>query len=377
MAHIDLKHTPLEQEHIKLGAKMVEFGGWWMPVQYTNVIHEHISTRTKAGLFDISHMGELVVEGRDALPFLQRMITNDLSKLADGKCIYGLMCYENSGTVDDCFTYRFNENRYMVVVNASNEQKDFEWLKKHSQGFGVRIESISSRLAKIDIQGPNSELIFQKMTDYPLKGLKRFFFAEFPAEGIKTITSRTGYTGEGGFEIYFPWEKASFLWSKFLEAGKEHGLVPCGLGARDTLRIEACYSLYGHEINENISPIEAGLGWAVKPEKGDFIGKEVLAKQKEFGTDRRLICFEMVERGIAREHYPIFHEGSEIGLVTSGTFSPTFQKPLGMGLVNRFLQAGDHIDIKIRDKTYRAKIVKRPFYEFCGANLRGVMNGKP
>jgi aminomethyltransferase len=362
-----LKKTPLSEVHEKLGAKMVEFGGWWMPVQYTNVIDEHITTRTKAGLFDICHMGEFEIRGKDSLELIQKMVTNDISKLADGKATYAIMCYDNGTVVDDLFIYRFSEERYMLVVNAGNIDKDFDWIRKHSKGFDVRLDNISGKTAKLDVQGPRAGEILQGLTSAGLKSLKRFFFVEDEVGGVKAVISRTGYTAEDGFELYFDSNFAEQLWNRLLDAGRKFGMKPAGLGARDTLRIEACYSLYGHEINENITPVEAGLSWLVKPDKGNFIGKSVLEKQLRNGTERTLVCFEMTEHAIPREHYDIVNGGVKIGFVTSGTFSPTFRKGIGMGLVTKeFAGLGQEIEIAIRDKNYKAKIVKRPFYEYKG-----------
>ena len=360
-----MKKTPLAKVHEKLGAKMVDFGGWYMPVQYTTVIDEHVTTRTKAGLFDICHMGEFIVKGTDSKRFLQKILTNNLDKLYTGKAMYSLMCYENGTCVDDLFVYQLKENKFMIVVNSSTIDKDFEWLKRHSKEFDVSIINISEQTGKLDLQGPLSEKILRKLTNANLPS--RFHFVESDVAGIKTLFSRTGYTAEDGFELYFPIEETEKIWNAVMEAGKEYGLKPIGLGARDTLRIEACYSLYGHELNEDITPVEAGLGWAVKTKKQDFIGRSVLKKQKESETERILIAFEMLDRGIPREHYEVFADGKEIGYVTSGTYSPAFRKPLGMALIKKeFSHPGDRINIKIRDKFYDAVVVKKPFYKYKG-----------
>ena len=356
--------------HEQLGAKMVDFGGWYMPVYYTSVIDEHITTRTKAGLFDICHMGEFIVKGNDSKRFLQKILTNNLDKLCTGKAMYSLMCYENGTCVDDLFVYQLNENEFMIVVNSSTIDKDFEWLKRHSKEFDVSIINISEQTGKLDLQGPLAEKILKKLTsvDFPT----RFHFVELDVAGIKTLFSRTGYTAEDGFELYFPIKETEKMWNLLMEAGKEYGLKPIGLGARDTLRIEACYSLYGHELNENITPIEANLGWTVKLGKGDFIGRSVLEKQKESGTEKILVAFEMIDKGIPREHYSVFADNREIGYVTSGTYSPTFKKPLGRALIKKeFSHVGDRINIKVRDKLYNAVVVKKPFYKY-----KGGKNGK-
>ena len=363
-----LLRTPLYNAHLKLGAKMVEFGGWEMPVQYTNVIDEHTATRNAAGLFDICHMGEISVKGKDALKFLQFLITSDLSKLSSGKAMYGAMCLENGGCIDDCFVYMHAAEDFMVVVNASNIRKDFEWMLKHKEKFAVAVKNISDDIAKIDIQGPKAEKIFQKLTSFSLKDLQRFHFATADVDGVKTLFSRTGYTGEDGFELYFPPEYAEKLWFKLLEVGKDDGLKPCGLGARDTLRIEACYSLYGHELTEDITPVEAGIGWAVAAKKeSGFIGKEALKKQKEESCERELVAFEMVDKSIPRAEYRLFKDNEDIGFVTSGTFGPTLRKSVGLGLVKKgMVKLGDEFIVQIRDKDYKARAVPRPFYGFIG-----------
>jgi len=347
---------------------MVDFACWYMPVQYTTVIDEHTTTRTKAGLFDICHMGQFIIKGKDSKKFLQKLIVGNVNTLTSGKAMYSMMCYENGTTIDDLFLYKFDENYFMMVVNAGTIDKDFSWITKHKENFDVNISNISEKIGKLDLQGPLSKQILRKLTN--VKFPERFHFIETKIEGIKTIISRSGYTGEDGFELYFPSEKASIMWNKLLASGKEHGLKPIGLGARDTLRLESCYSLYGHEINDKITPIEAGLGWAVKTEKDDFIGKSILEKQKLNGTQKIVVAFEMIDRGIPRENYEVLVNNINIGFVTSGTFSPTLKKPLGMALIKKeHIEIGNEINIKIREKLYRAKIVKRPFYEYQGGKL--------
>jgi len=344
---------------------MVAFNSWHLPVYYTNVMDEHTATREKAGLFDVCHMGEFIIQGPDSISFLQKLIVSNLNKIYPGQAMYSLMCYENGTTVDDIFVYQLKENEFMLVVNAGNIDKDFNWIKSHADKFNVEISNISEKTGKLDLQGPLAEKILKKLTTAELP--KRFHFIEADIIGIKTLVSRTGYTAEDGFELYLQSEETEKMWNKLLEAGKDEGLKPIGLGARDTLRIEACYSLYGHEINESITPIEAGLSWAVKPGKNDFIGKSILEKQKKEGTEKTLVAFEMLERGIAREHYEIFADDKNIGHVTSGTYSPTFKKSLGMALLKKeFSNIGNKINIKIRGKLYNAIVVKRPFYEYNG-----------
>ncbi len=361
----NLRRTPLYEEHIKLGAKIVEFGGWEMPVYYSNVIEEHITTREKAGLFDICHMGEFIVEGKDAFKLVQRLITNDLNKLDDGNAFYSCMCLENGGIIDDLFVYRFNQNKFMIVANAANVEKDFKWFLKHKDFFeDATVIDRTNETAKLDLQGPNSERILQRLTDADLEGLKRFCFVEDSVNNIPTIISRTGYTAEDGFELYFDSNKASEIWGGLLEIGKEFGLKPVGLGARDTLRIEACYSLYGHELNEGINPFEADVGFVVKLEKDNFIGKNALLAHKN-SLKRKIMAFEMLDKGIARKHYGVFRKNNHIGFVTSGTFSPTFKKPLGMAMLDiDEAVVGNEVEVKVRDNLHKARIVERPFYKF-------------
>lgn len=366
----ELKKTPLYNLHLRLGSRMVEFGGWDMPVYYSNVIEEHLNVREKAGLFDICHMGELFVEGNDAFAFIQKVITNDLNRLEDGKAFYSSMCLGNGGIVDDFFVYRFNNNRFMIVVNAVNTEKDFKWFLKHKDFFDdATVINKTDEIAKLDLQGPKAEEILQELTKFDLKNLKRFYFIEDNINDVPTIISRTGYTAEDGFELYFDEKKAIYIWNKLLEAGKEFGLKPIGLGARDTLRIEAGYSLYGHELSEDINPFEADIGFTVNLDKGDFIGREALLEQKD-NLKRKIVAFEMMGRAIARENYEIFKNNNKIGFVTSGTFSPTFKKSIGVAMLDiNEVHVGNEIEIKIRESLHRAKVVERPFYGFNGKNL--------
>ena len=399
-----LKKTPLYDEHVKLHGQIVEFGGWLMPVQYTNVIDEHTTIRTKVGLFDTCHMGEFYVSGKDAFKLIQLIGTNDISKLEDGKSMYHILCYENGTTLDDSFVFKIKEDNYMICVNASTIQKDFDWLKFQAakNNFDVELINASDETGKIDIQGPFAEKVLQKLTTANLSELKRFYFVstqlnvkEFVKINyeddyksidvdednanfeIECYISRTGYTGEDGFELFYPSGASPLLWNALLNAGKEFGIKPCGLGARDTLRLEACYSLYDHEIAENITPVEGGLGWAVKENKQDFVGKQILADQKKNGPKRIIVALDMVDKSIPRNGYEIFDDVSDnasdesgrkkIGYVTSGTFCPTLKRSVALGLVeSSYSKLDTHVRIKIRDNFYRAKVVKRPFYEFMG-----------
>ena len=363
----ELKKTPLYEEHVKLGAKLVEFGGWNMPVYYSSVISEHLNVREKAGIFDICHMGEFFIEGKDAFKLIQKVITNDLNKLGDGKAFYSAICLDNGGVIDDLFVYRFNEHKFMIVVNASNVEKDFKQFLDHKDEMEVDVLDKTNEISKIDLQGPKSEEILQKLSDFDLKNLNRFCFIEGNVDGVPTIISKTGYTGELGFELYFDSDKSVDIWRRLLLVGEGFGLKPIGLGARDTLRIEAGYSLYGHELSEEINPLEAGIGFVVKLDKDNFIGKGALLKIKNEGIKRKIVVFEMLERGIPRQGYEVFKDGVEIGYVTSGTMSPTFKKGLGMAFVNiEDVVLENEIHIKIREKLYTAKIVKKPIYTFNG-----------
>ncbi len=365
----ELRKTPLNDSHVRLGAKMVEFSGWSMPVYYSSVIDEHLGVRKKCGLFDVSHMGEFFVEGSGAFRLIQKVITNDLGSLSDGKAFYSSMCNERGGVVDDLFVYRFDANKFMLVVNAANVEKDFNWILNHKDFFeDATIIDKTDEMAKLDLQGPRSEEVLQGLTDLRLGDLRRFCFFEGRVNGIPMIVSRTGYTGEDGFELYFDSSKAVEMWYKLLSVGEEFGIRPVGLGARDTLRIEAGYSLYGHELSEQINPFEAGIGFAVKLDKDDFIGKEALSRAKE-DLKRKIVAFEMTDRGIAREGYPVFVGGREIGYVSSGTMSPTFRKGVGMALIDvGEASLENEIHIKIREKLYKGKIVKRPIYAFNDKN---------
>lgn len=360
-----LKRTPLFAVYERYGAKTIDFGGWELPVQFSSIKEEHEAVRTRAGLFDVSHMGEFVVKGNGSLSFLQKMMTNDVAKLKDGRAQYTLMCYEDGGTVDDLLIYKKAEGHYLLVVNAANIEKDFAWLNEHLVG-DVELANISQEIAQLALQGPLAEQVLQKLTNTALSAIGFFSFQdEVSINGVKTLVSRTGYTGEDGFEIYCRAEDAIALWEAILEAGKEEGVLPCGLGARDTLRFEAALPLYGQELSKDITPIEAGLGFAVKTDKdADFIGKNVLKKQKEEGTARKLAGIEMMDKGIPRHGYKVFANGEEIGFVTTGTQSPTLKKNIGLALIkSEFAEVNTEVEVEIRGKRLRAKVVATPFYK--------------
>lgn len=365
----ELKRTPLFPEYEKHGAKTIDFGGWDLPVQFAGIKHEHEITRTKAGLFDVSHMGEIAVKGPASRSFLQKVVTNDVARLTPKRAQYTFMCYEDGGTVDDFLIYMLAEDDYLLIVNAANTAKDYDWLMKQNdyKEDDLTIENVSEQYVQLALQGPRAEEILQPLTKTDLKEIKFFRFelpVHFDAVEAGAIVSRTGYTGEDGFEIYIEQASGRELWKRILKAGEDKGLEPVGLGARDTLRFEVNLPLYGQELSKDITPVEAGLKFAVKVNKElDFIGKEALKKQIENGTNRRLIGVEMIDKGIPRSGYEIFHHDEKIGVVTSGTQSPTLKKNLGIALVeSEFAEEGTELVIQVRKRRLKAVIVKTPFY---------------
>lgn len=364
----DLKRTSIYPEYERLGAKTIDFGGWDMPVQFSSIKQEHEATRTKAGLFDVSHMGEIVVKGKKSLDFLQKMVTNDVSKLSPKRAQYNFMCYEDGGTIDDFLIYMIEKDHYFLVVNAANTEKDYEWLTKHNDYTEdeVSVENVSADYGLLALQGPKAEQILQTLTDSDLSEIKFFRFeknVKFTDIEQGAIVSRTGYTGEDGFEIYIDPEAGRKLWNIVLKAGKDEGLLPVGLGARDTLRFEANLPLYGQELSKDISPIEAGLNFAVKVNKeADFIGKEILTEQVQNGPKRKLVALEMLDRGIPRTGYEVFHEDEKIGFITSGTQSPTLKKNIGLALVKSdYTEVGTELIVQVRKRKLKAVIIKTPF----------------
>ncbi len=357
-----MKRTPLYPKHLQHGGKIIDFGGWELPVQYTSIIEEHKHVRSAAGLFDVSHMGEIAVKGSSALAFVQHLITNDISSAVPGQAVYSPMCYPGGGVVDDLLVYKKSNEDILLVVNAANTDKDFDWIKQNIIET-VEVENISERIAQLAVQGPLAQQILQKVCNYDLGKIKFYHFTENVDIGGKTaLVSRTGYTGEDGFEIYVDAKDAENVWDTLISAG-DGTLKPAGLGARDTLRFEAALPLYGNELSKDISPIEAGLGMFVKPDKGEFIGKDVLTEQKNQGVSRKLVGFEIIERGVPRSHFDIERDGKIIGFVTSGSFAPTLNKTLGMALVSKeFSEIGTQFDVIIRNKAVKAIVVKKPFY---------------
>ncbi|ACT95751.1 glycine cleavage system aminomethyltransferase GcvT [Dyadobacter fermentans] len=357
-----MKTVPLHQLHIRLGAKMVPFAGFEMPVRYSSDLDEHHTVRNAVGVFDVSHMGEFSVKGPGALALIQKVSANDASALYDGKVQYSYLPNATGGVVDDLLVYRIAEDDYFLVVNASNIEKDWNWIQSQNTE-GAAMENLSDSLCLLAVQGPKATAALQKLTDVNLSSMEYYTFKIGEMAGIKdVIISATGYTGAGGFEIYVKNEDAEKMWDAVFEAGAEFGIKPVGLGARDTLRLEKAFCLYGNDIDDETSPLEAGLGWVTKFTK-DFINSEALKSQKEAGLKRKLIGFEMIDRGIPRGHYELCDaEGNKLGEVTSGTQSPTLQKGIGLGYVPmEFSKTGTEIFVKVRDRLLKAQIVKTPF----------------
>lgn len=357
-----LKHTPLHSLHRELGGRLVDFAGWEMPVEFEGVLEEHKTVRGKAGLFDVSHMGEFFFSGA-AEPLLQRLTPNDVSKLAIGQAHYSALTTEKGSFIDDVLVYRLDEGRFMMVVNAANIDKDFSWIQSHAKG-DVELRNATEDYALLALQGPESVAILDPLTDVELTALKYYRFAEGKVLGEAATVSRTGYTGEDGFEIMVPAEKAEKVAKELLEKGRERGLKPVGLAARDTLRLEAAMALYGNDIDEDHTVLEADLGWIIKWQKGDFIGREALLRQKEGGVSRRLVGFEMVDRGIARHGYPVFVNGKPSETVTSGTYAPHLEKSIGLAyLPIDSCQEGSELEVEIRGRRAKARVVPTPFYK--------------
>ncbi len=360
-----MKKTPFTDKHIALGAKMAEFAGYHMPISYSGINDEHQTVRRNAGVFDVSHMGEFMLKGEDALDLIQRVTTNDASKLTAGKAQYSCMTNKTGGIVDDLLIYCIEENKvYMIVVNASNIEKDWNWIQQHNTK-KVEMHNISDETCLLAVQGPNATKILQALTDMDIMNLKYYTFVKGKFDGVDNVlVSATGYTGAGGVEIYFKDEKdnADKIWNAIFAAGEAQGLKPIGLAARDTLRLEMGYCLYGNDIDDTTSPLEAGLGWITKFTK-DFTAKEIIEEQKAEGVDRKLVGFEMIDKGIPRHGYEIKDQGgAQVGYVTSGTQSPTLGKAIGMGYVRAaFAMHDTPIFVKVRDKLLQAKVVKIPF----------------
>jgi glycine cleavage system T protein (aminomethyltransferase) len=357
------KRTALFAVHKALGARMMEFGGWEMPIEYAGITQEHLAVRTRAGLFDVSHMGEITVRGPNALALLQSVTCNDVSRLSDHQAQYSALMYPQGSAVDDCVIHRLDENDYFICVNAANTAKDFDWLVDHNSA-GAELENVSSLYSQLALQGPRAPVILSKVTRFDFSSLRYYWFSPARCCEVDGMLARTGYTGEDGFEFYFSPEHSEAVWNALLDAGKEEGLQPAGLGARNTLRLEAGYALYGHELDENTTLLEANLGWICKFDKGDFLGGDVLLQQRQEGLRKKLVGFEMVEPGIARDSYPVWIGGQEVGQVTSGSPAPFLKKNIGLAYVPpETAKAGQEISIEIRNRKVRALQVKLPFYK--------------
>lgn len=359
-----VRKTALYEAHIAAGGKIIDFAGWALPVQYEGIIEEHEAVRQTAGMFDVSHMGEVEVRGKDAMAFVQNLVTNDVGVLKENQVQYAMMCYEHGGVVDDLLVYKYADNHFFLVINASNVEKDYAWMVEQVAGYEVKLTNLSDRYSEIAIQGPRAQEILQQCTQKKLEDLQFFFFdGEVRIGNAMCIVSRTGYTGEDGFEIYMANDDAMAVWNTLLKAGEPLGLKPAGLGCRDTLRFEATLPLYGNEIDKDISPLEAGYGFCVKLGKEKFIGQAALVAQKADGLKRKIVGFEM-EKGIPRHGYPVFVGDREIGHVTTGYFSPTLKKNIGLALIDASHgEMGSPLLIQVRKKTFEAKVISKKFYQ--------------
>ncbi len=359
-----LRHTPIFEEHRALGAKLVPFAGYEMPVQYpAGILEEHAAVRKAAGLFDVSHMGEVFIQGPDALALVQHLMTNDASKVAVGQAQYSVMCQEDGGAIDDCIVYRFADH-WMIVVNAANRAKDVAWIEAAARGRDVTVNDRSDEIALLALQGPKAQAVLSRLTDADLDAIRYYHFAEGAVDGTRAVISRTGYTGEDGFELYVEAAAGAQLWRRILEVGQTDGTLPVGLGARDSLRLEMGYALYGNDLDESHSPLEAGLGWVVKLDKGDFSGRAALQKMKDSGVRERLVGFTLKERGFPRHGYVICHQGEPVGEVTSGIHSPSLGIGVGMAYVaTEAAKPGTSIEVMIRDRAVAGEVVRPPFYK--------------
>ena len=359
-----LKRTPLYEAHISIGARMVEFAGWQMPVQYAGHIQEHMAVREAAGLFDVSHMGEIELRGKDALALVQRVSTNDASKLEDNQVQYSVLTNEAGGILDDLLVYRLNADYFLLVVNAGTADSDFEWIKSNVGDLSVEVHNTSSAFALLALQGPRSEHILQELTDHMLDRIPYYWSQRVLVDRVNCRVSRTGYTGEDGFEILCDSSHARHLWNRLLVVGNDRGLLPCGLAARNTLRLESAFRLYGADMDETTTPLEAGLGWVVKLTKGDLIGRDALSKQKEEGLKRKLVGFEVLDRAPARDGYPVVIAGQQVGAVTSGSPAPFLKKNIGLAyLPTEHSAVGTELSVVIRGRNVPAQVVNTPFYK--------------
>lgn len=359
-----LKRTPLYESHAAIGAKIVDFAGWEMPVQYSGPIPEHMAVRGAAGLFDVSHMGEVEIIGAAALELVQRITTNDVSKLADNQAQYSILTNEQGGIIDDLLVYRINAEYYLLVVNAANSDKDFAWIKQQASSLNVEATNVSYAYALLALQGPKAERILQELTDHMLDRIPYYWSQKVKVDGVECRVSRTGYTGEDGFEIFCDPKDARHIWNRLLVTGHDKGLLPCGLAARNTTRLEAALRLWGNDMDETTTPLEAGLGWVVKLSKGEFTGRDALDRQKREGLRRKIVGFEMEDRAPARDGYPVIIDGVEVGKVSSGSPAPYFKKNIGLAyLPIEHTAVGTRFHINIRGREVVARIVETPFYK--------------
>jgi aminomethyltransferase len=359
-----LKRTPLYESHTATGGKMVAFAGWEMPVQYSGPIPEHMAVRQSAGLFDVSHMGEIEIIGPDALACLQHLTTNDASKLADNQAQYSILANDQGGVIDDLLVYRINAEFFLMVVNAANTDKDFAWIKQHAAPYDVQAIDVSDAWALMALQGPLSERILQELTDHMLDRIPYYWSQKVKVDGVDCRVSRTGYTGEDGFEIFCDPKDARHLWNRLLLTGHDKGLLPCGLAARNTTRLEAAFRLWGNDMDETTTPLEAGLGWVVKLAKGDFTGRDALDRQKREGLRRKIVGFEMEDRAPARDGYGVIIEGAEVSKVSSGSPAPYLRKNIGLAyLPIEHTATGTRFHINIRGREVEARVVETPFYK--------------
>lgn len=359
-----LQRTALNEAHRRLGAKMIDFGGWDMPVTYAGTIDEHMAVRTAVGLFDVSHMGEIEIVGPQALAAVQHISSNDASKLQIGQAHYSALTTPQGTFVDDLLVHKLSDEHYFLCVNASNTDKDFAWMVEHTKDFDAEVKNTSGQYTQIAIQGPRAVEILQPFVDVDLSAIKYYWFAHGEVDGVPGIIARTGYTGEDGFELYIDPNASEQVWNTLLEAGKPLGIQPCGLAARNTLRLEAKMALYGNDIDDTTTVYEADLAWIVKLNKGDFIGRDALAKQKEQGITRKLVGFEMIDRGIGRDHYPIFIDGEQVSQVSSGSPAPFLKKNIGLAYLPLSHTAiGSQFSVEIRGKLVAAQVVTTPFYK--------------
>jgi aminomethyltransferase len=365
LSNNQLKKTALNETHRKLGGRMIDFGGWDMPVQYSaGTIDEHMAVRTACGLFDVSHMGEIEIRGPQALDLIQHVTTNDAAKLTEGQIQYSALTYPEGTFVDDILVHHLDRNHYFICVNAGNSDKDFEWISRHASAYDAEVTNSSANYAQLAIQGPKSLEILQPLADVELGEVKYYWFKRGNVSGVPAIIARTGYTGEDGFEIYFDPQESERVWNEILENGKHHGLLPCGLSARNTLRLEAKMALYGNDIDENTTVLEADLGWICRFGKGDFIGYDSLFRQKEEGPKRKLVGFEVMDKGIARDHYPIFINGRQTSVVTSGSPAPFLKKNIGLAyLPIENTAIGTEFEVDVRGRRLASVVVQTPFYK--------------